>query len=289
MKVRVYAKLNLSLNVYPKLGEFYSVQGKFHSVDSVVTSVDVFDVVTVKPHVYKDIIVNCNADVPDLQNSAYRAATAFQNAFQTDGCQIDIKKGIPVGAGMGGSSADAAAVIYCLCKLHKVPLNSPMVHVLCSDIGSDVYYMLHGGLARLCGKGDDVSQKKLLDPLYFALTTFPTSMSAAEVYAAFDKLPQKPTFRNNDRLVDMLQMGFFDEAVLCFGNNLQPAALSLSSWAEDYLRFCSERGIVCNMTGSGSAFYIACSTKSDATVLTKLLRCNGFDTRVCKSVKKGIK
>lgn len=282
MKVKVYAKLNLSLNVYP-------VRGAFHPIDSVVTSVDVFDAVSVVPTEENGISVTCNADIPSMQNSAYCAAVAFRKTFETGGYAIDIKKGIPMGAGMGGSSADAAAVVYCLCKLNNVPLDSPRVHEICADIGSDVNFMLWGGFAHMTGKGDDVQWLSLHAPLYFALTTFSTQISTAQVYSAFDNLPQKPTFCDNDKLVDMLQRGFFDQARLCFGNNLQPAACSVSCWAQEYLGFCAEHKISCTMTGSGSAFFVPFNTKSEATAFTKWLNCHGFTTQVCRTVPHGIK
>ncbi len=282
MKVKVYAKLNLSLNVYPK-------QGDFHPIDSVVTSVDVFDVVSVFSLKENSIFVTCDADIPPMQNSAYRAATAFQKAFGTGGYEIDIKKGIPMGAGLGGSSADAAAVVYCLCAMNRVPIDDARVHFLCAELGSDVNFMLLGGFARLTGKGDDVQSASVLVPLHFALPTFPTQMSTSEVYSAFDNLPQKPNFRDNDRLVDTLQLGFFDEARLCFGNNLQSAACSVSLWARDYLDFCAKHNFPCTMTGSGSAFYIACFDKSQAKLVANLLNKNGFTTQVCRSVPRGIK
>jgi len=284
MKVKVYAKLNLSLNVYPR-------QGEFHPIDSVVTSVDIFDVVSVVASRGDVVSVTCDANIPPMQNSAYRAATAFQQAFGTGGYAIDVKKGIPMGAGMGGSSADAAAVVYCLCALNNVPLDSPEVHSLCASLGSDVNFMLRGGLARMTGKGDDVQWSSLCAPLYFALTTFSTQMSAAEVYSAFDVLPKKrDTFCDNRRLLSLLTSGLFvDDGLLEYWNMLQPAACSISDWAQDYLDFCAERERPCTMTGSGSAFFTGCFDKGEAKLVANLLNKHGFTTRMCRSVPHGIK
>lgn len=284
MKVKVYAKLNLSLNVYP-------VRGAFHPIDSVVTSVDVFDAVSVVPTKENGISVTCNADIPSMQNSAYCAAVAFRKTFETGGYAIDIKKGIPMGAGMGGSSADAAAVVYCLCKLNNVPLDSPRVHEICADIGSDVNFMLRGGFARMTGKGDDVQWLSLHAPLYFALTTFSTQISTGQVYSAFDNLPQKKAdFCNTRLLLSALTSGVVQyDALFAFSNMLQPAACSISDWAQEYLDFCAGHKISCTMTGSGSAFFVPFNTKSEATAFTKWLNCHGFTTQVCRTVPHGIK
>lgn len=283
MKVKVYAKLNLSLNVYPR-------QGEFHHIDSVVTSVNVFDVVSVLPSRGDGVSVTCDADISPAQNSAYRAATAFQKIFGTGGCKIGIKKGIPMGAGLGGSSADAAAVVYCLCALNRVSLDDERVHSLCAALGSDVNFMLRGGLARLTGKGDDVQWSSLCAPLYFALTTFPTQMSTAEVYSAFDGLPKKrDIFCDNHRLLSSLTNGWGNDVVsLEYGNMLQPAACSISDWARGYLDFCAERERSCTMTGSGSAFFTGCFDKGEAKLVACLLNKHGFTTQVCHSVPRGI-
>lgn len=293
MKVKVYAKLNLTLNVLGK-------QNGYHTIDSVVTSVDIFDVVEVTSRADKQVTVSGLDLVPTEQNVAYKAACAFVerfNAFDSEliggkqqvlGCDIAIAKGIPMGAGMGGSSADAAAVIYALCKLCNVDVNSQAIHDLCAELGSDVNYMLHGGLAKLRGKGDDVEFCKLGSPMYFALTTFDTTMSTAEVYSQFDRLCVEQVYVNNNALIQALQKKHIRGIAECFNNHLQPAAVSLSDYACDYLQLCNKRGLQCNMTGSGSAFYVTCDNEQSARNAADLLNSHGFTTVVCRSVNTGI-
>ena len=290
MKVKVFAKLNLSLNVKAR-------QGEFHPIDSIVTSVDIFDVVTVTLRQDESISVVCNnVDIPTLQNSAYRAAVEFQKEFGTRGCSINILKNIPIGAGLGGSSADAAAVVYCLCALCDVSLSDERVSALCARIGSDVNFMLRGGFAQMTGKGDDVEYFALHKPLYFALTTFKQQMNTKDVYAAFDSLPtSEDGLTDNRRLLYALTSNALDKSTrfivkptLKFSNMLQPAALSLSAYAETYLEFCATNRLSCTMTGSGSAFFVAFHSQKQAKDATKLLNSQGFDTRVCKTVPQGI-
>lgn len=289
MKVKVYAKLNLTLNV---LG----AQNGFHSIDSTVASVDIFDVVQVTPRADKRVIVSGLQYVAAEQNTAYKAACAFMERFSALnykssavlGADITIDKGIPIGAGMGGSSADAAAVVYALCKLCNVDIDDPRIRALCAEIGSDVSFMLHGGLGRLRGKGDDVELFEMNSPLYFALTTFDTSMSTAEVYSQFDKLNNVQPHVDNGALIDALHRGRACEAVSRFNNHLQAAAARLSNYACGYLRFCSSNSLVSNMTGSGSAYYVAFDNEQSAHNACALLNANGFTTVVCKTVPCGI-
>ena len=214
MKVKVFAKINLTLSVGAKCG-------RFHPIDSLVTSVDVSDTVEVMAREDDAIDLSCDADIVTEQNSAYRAAVAFQNAFATKGVSISVRKEIPLGAGMGGSSADAAAVVYCMCKLFDVDISSVEVHSLCADLGSDVNFMLRGGFARMRGKGDDITFASAAKRMYFALTTFNVQLSAADVYYRFDVVSSQ---------------------ISRFANDLENAARSIDGYAEDYLKFAESVG-----------------------------------------------
>ena len=289
MKVKVYAKLNLTLNVGERLGEF-------HPIDSVATSVDVYDVVEVNVRTDNQIRVSGVQSVAQERNAAYKAANAFIKAFGANGVDIHINKGIPFGGGLGGSSADAAAVLFCLCKLQKIDMGCEKLRKICKTIGSDVTFMLRGGLGRLRGKGDEVEFTTLKNPLYFALTTFEQEMSSGEVYAAFDSVVQKSCVKdlqpfereNNAKLLSLLEQGANDQALTYLSNDLQQAATSISDYAKQYLSFTKSNGLNAVMTGSGSAYYVAFSSRDAAQKAVNLLNSNKFDTILCQSVHKGI-
>ncbi len=280
MKVKVWAKLNLSLNVYPK--------EQFHPIDSVAVSVNLGDTVSVKRSKSTQITLRGCKGIPVQDNIAYKAACAFVQRFATNGCDIKIKKRIPQGAGMGGSSADAAAVICCLCYLYGVEKDSPEVKQLCSQLGSDINFMLYGGLARLTGKGDDIRHLDNYPDLYFAVTFFDKQLLTKDVYNRFDELAQNGVLCDNDKLVELLEQQNTTQALALFCNGLQNSALSLSNYAQDYLNFCSEQNFRCNMTGSGSAFYIAFASLDEAKFATKLLKSHGFKTKCLSYVSWGI-
>lgn len=277
MKCKAYAKLNLSLNVFPK-------QGEFHPIDSVALSVDIFDEVEVTSRNDAEVNVFCSG-VPQDRNTAYKAACEFARRFGTLGCDIEIHKHIPIGAGMGGSSADAAAVVRCLCKLRNVDVESGEIHSLCASVGSDVNFLLRGGLARMTGKGDDLQLGKLASPLFFAVTVASTPLSAKEVYAGFDKVGSD-AFCDNDRLFLLLQNGENEKAISLFSNGLTKSALTLADSVENYLNFCRKQGFSCVMTGSGSAFFIACENAEKARGISELLNKNGFTTFVCRAINR---
>ncbi len=276
MQISAYSKINLSLNVVGK-------QGKFHNIDSVVVTVDCCDTVSVTLRKDSNVVVRGCENIPMETNSAYKMACAFVKTFGTKGCDINIVKNIPIGAGMGGSSADAAAVARCLCLLNGIDIGSAKVKSLCAQIGSDINFLLVGGYARITGKGDDVSLFNMAKPLYFAVTTFDQQMLAKDVYNAFDTVGGCDIC-DNDKLVALLQKGDFSSLNM-LGNNLQNGALSLSNYAQDYLNFCSVHKLNCHMTGSGSAFYVAFDNEQSAKDAQTLLNNAKFNTFVCKSVK----
>lgn len=280
MKVKVYAKLNLTLNVTER-------RNGFHDIDSLAVSVDIYDEIQASPRSDRTVTVCGIPSVNDADNSAYKAACAFVRAFGSCGADITVSKGIPFAAGMGGSSADAAAVVYCMCKLYGADISSRKVYDLCAALGSDVNYMLRGGLGRLRGKGDDVQLYRLARPLYFALTTFGVGISSKEAYSAFDLLSVCQPPADNVKLLNMLTNGGAN-AVALFNNHLQAASASLSDYAREYLCFIAEHGLSANMTGSGSAYYVAFDNEAQARGTAELLRGAGYNTVVCSTVNNGI-
>lgn len=285
MKVKVFAKLNLTLNVGAKCGQF-------HPVDSVATSIDLYDVVEVRKRPDNDVTVSGVANIMTESNSAYKAAKAFQQAFGSCGVDINIVKGIPMGGGLGGSSADAVAVLYCMCKLFGVDVNSPEIQQICAKLGSDNSFMLVGGLGRQRGKGDDVEFHSLKAPIYFALTTWDVSMSSGEVYAHFDKANPNVGELSNSSLNDLallyLGIGQVDKALLAIHNDLQTVVMAMDDYAQPYFMFARSQGWFYSMTGSGSAYFVAFSSLDEAQRATDLLNANGFTTTLCQTVPYGV-
>ena len=183
-KVKSYAKVNLSLNIA-------GTAGGYHLIDSVVCSIGVHDTVCARPR--RDTLINVymhgmgSERIPPEKNNAVRAGEAFVSAFGTRGADIEIYKDIPVGAGLGGSSADAAGVLNVLEKLYKTG-KAGEIKALADALGSDTGYMLGGGFARLSGRGERV-EKLAGMPLHFLLILPPTPVSTAECFAEYDKAP----------------------------------------------------------------------------------------------------
>lgn len=246
LRLRAFAKANLSLNIT-------GVDGKsgLHTLDSVMMSVDKFDTVTVAERNDNKINVRfINADIGE-NNTAAMAARAVQEAIGFGGWDIEIEKGIPIGAGLGGSSADGAAVLRALDVLYRLPERGADMRKIALGIGSDVPFMLTGGLARVRGTGGDLFfiENKLT---LFIVGLMSGSVSTAEAYAEFDNLYKDrmhcPT--DNEELCNRL-LEAKDTSLELFGNALYAPAAKLAPDITKNTELLSSCGAKVNLTGSG--------------------------------------
>ena len=150
VRLNAYAKLNLTLDVT-------GTEGGYHTVDSLVTTVDLFDRIVAKKR--KDGAIRLfmhgmgSEAIPPEENHAQAAAERYVVAFGTTGADITVYKNIPIGAGLGGSSADAAGALLAMNGLYGAAKN---LKPLADECGSDTGYLLRGGFARMRGRGEDI-------------------------------------------------------------------------------------------------------------------------------------
>lgn len=250
-KVRSWAKLNLSLNIS-------GVSGGYHLLDSVVCSVDICDTVCAKAR--SDALVNVymhglgSENIPPEKNNAVRAGEAFVAAFGTRGADIDIYKDIPLGAGLGGSSADAAGVLNAMAKLYKVR-DFAALKALADRLGSDTGYMLRGGFARLSGRGEKV--EPLASPRQYHMLLFlPSgSVSTPVCYQKYDENPD-PLRADSARLAAALAAGDFSGVAQNVYNALGAPACSLNAGTAEALSAAAAFSPAAYaVTGSGSAVF----------------------------------
>ena len=149
-----YAKLNLTLDVLRKRGDGY------HDVATIMQTVSLHDSVSVALADGDGIVCRCG-DIPgDGSNLAVKAAAAFfaQTGIRQRGLRIDVDKRIPVGAGLAGGSADAAAVLRALRALLAPELSHTELERIAAAVGSDVPFCIRGGTALAEGRGDRLAQ-----------------------------------------------------------------------------------------------------------------------------------
>lgn len=148
---RCYAKVNLILRVLRKRPDGY------HDIDSLMQTVDLADRVTLELGGEGLDLTCSDPALGGERNLAWKAARLLRDAAEVrEGLKISIDKGIPVAAGLGGGSTDAAGVLRALALHYGLEADGPLLAALALDIGSDVPYLLAGGPARVRGRGEIV-------------------------------------------------------------------------------------------------------------------------------------
>lgn len=203
------AKINLTLDVIGKRPDGY------HELETIMHQISLYDRITIEKNGGKGICLYCNReDIPvNEENLAYKAASLFlQDFIFNEGITIWIEKNIPVGAGLGGGSADAAAVLEGLNVIFGRPVSAPRLMEMAAMIGSDVpfcllgkhilqedaVHCLEGATALARGRGEELVSIENNHLEYIVLVKPEFSLSTAEVYGAFqmDKVRERPDNRS---------------------------------------------------------------------------------------------
>lgn len=252
MKLNAYAKINLSLIIT-------GVEGGYHLLDSVMVSCkNLKDTVIIKKS-KKDVIkfLGNIADIDPESNTVKKTIKLFrQNGFDIPPLSIKIKKRIPVMAGLGGSSADAACAIRILCKMFGIDINSPLVLQIARSIGSDVPYMLNVSACRVTGMGHKIQPLKNNLKLK-AVIAMDFPMSTKLSFEAFDKLNLKGSDTiHNDLIAKALENADFELLKDNLVNDLERASCFVEPKIVSTKEKLKSAGAqITAMTGSGGAFF----------------------------------
>lgn len=254
--VPAYAKINLGLRVLNKRPD------GFHELRTVFQTISLADRLTITygPAARTEITVEGMPDVPD--NLAARAAAAVIAELRLKASvHIHIEKRIPMGAGLGGGSSDAAAILQALPILAGCPIPMPRLFQLAAPLGSDVPFFLLGGTALGLGRGEELYPLPNLPPLEGVLITPNIHVSTPDAYRALsptltDSANKLPSFQESVRqpLVEPLVNDF--EAVV-FAQHPQLAALKAS--------LLSKGAYQALMSGSGSSVFALFKSTGEAS------------------------
>ena len=185
IREKAYAKLNISLDVTERRAD------GFHDMCMVMQTVSICDELELRPTDAGRIQVKSNFSfIPgDERNLAAKAALGFFEAVgkQGQGLLITLQKSIPVGAGMAGGSADAAAVLRALNRLYGAPLTADGLETLAARVGSDVPFCVRGGTALATGRGEKLEALPSLPACKFVVCKPDFSISTPELFRKLDQ------------------------------------------------------------------------------------------------------
>jgi 4-diphosphocytidyl-2-C-methyl-D-erythritol kinase len=244
----------------------------FHDIHSVVAKVTLYDELTVRPRGDGRVGFSCSgADCgPDERNLARRAALllhdrAAERAAGAPGADVALAKRIPPGAGLGGGSSDAAAVLAGLNELWRLGLTPEELSAAAAELGSDVPLFLGGPCSRMTGRGERLEPLAVHD--FRAVLIVPeASCRTEEVYRAYDAIsaeraPAPPTDLDVERLAAEPPSRWRQ----LLRNDLAPAAREVSpAFDEAFARLSAAVSRPVHVSGSGSAMFILCDGEAEA-------------------------
>lgn len=268
------AKINLYLGVHTERDD----RG-YHKVDSLMAAVGLADIVTVAPAQELTVQTVPASDFPMQKNTAYRAAAAMAERYgrEANVC-VTIEKHIPLCAGLGGPSTDAAAVIVALAELWGVDHSDPALDDIARGIGADVPFFLHASPAFYVGGGDVLATEYPALPATPAVLVKPreASVSTVEAYRRFDENPvpaDKP-----GAIASALRAGDAKTAYTLIHNNLGVVSAQMEPQIQtvlDWLR-AQDGTIAVDVCGSGACSFAICDTAATASNLAASARQNGW-------------
>lgn len=273
---RAPAKLNLSLAVLARRPD------GFHEIESLLVPVDLADTLAVRSGGPPGIRLAVQfggqlasgrgrplaRDVPtDATNLVVRAATALATAAGIEpALDIELVKRIPSGAGLGGGSSDAAAVLGLAARAWGLDWSRERLAEIGSRIGSDVPWFFAGAPAIASGRGERITTVPRLPPLFAVIACPADGLSTAAVYRGSGPEPERAG--EAGRLADALAAGGLESALPLLHNSLEAPARSLCASIDQLLADIRAAGGLCpRLTGSGSACFTLCRTNAEARAI----------------------
>lgn len=277
------AKVNLSLDVVGRR------QDGYHLLEMVMQSISLHDTVTLRKNPDNIIRLTCDApEIPcDERNIAYRsAALFFQHCSISGGVDIHIEKRIPSQAGLGGGSADGAAVFVGLNRLFSTNLSQEVLCELGVQIGADVPFCICGG-TRLCeGIGEVMTPLPALPDCAILLCKPPINVNTGEAYRQIDSgtiniRPDTAALRAGLAEGNLPAIG----SQLC---NVFTSAIPLPAVEEIKQRMLRHHALGACMSGSGSTVFGLFDNDGAAQQCAAVLRQSFSDVYLTRPVSSGV-
>ncbi len=269
IEAKARAKINWTLDILGTRPDGY------HRMDMLMSSVELHDTLLLEAADTLTLAVE-NADPPgsdggegaleaasapvpgDEKNLVLKAARALQAATGCSlGARMRLIKRIPVGAGMGGGSADAAAALMGLCALWGLPTPQAELLHMAQSLGADVPFALTGGLRRVEGIGEILTPLPAPPPVWLVVAQPCQGLSTPEIFRGFDALPQGEMARpRTEEAEEALRKGDLPALARAMGNVLEAVSLLKRPQIGQAIKAMEAAGALrAMMTGSGSAVY----------------------------------
>jgi len=273
-----HAKINLTLEV------LYRRFDGFHQLETVMQELRLADVLYLEDLPGERIELTCDHPLlpADERNLAYRAAECFQSRYAPGrGVKIRLNKKIPLSAGLGGGSSNAAAVLKGLQVLWNISLKEESLLEMAGRLGSDVPFFLYGGTALATGRGELVRPLAPFPPVKVLLVSPADFMlSTGRVYNALvlDKMADKDKTKKFVRILEKERETCLLPRLLdLLTNDLETAAFSLKKEIKFLKEQLQRFGLTALLSGSGPTVFALSTEKDRLEQICKELAARGYN------------
>ncbi len=276
MKIKANAKINLTLDIVGRRDDGY------HLIDSVFQSISLCDEIDIEK---SDKITVCCSDnsIAGSSNIAYKAAQKFfEYTGISAGADIHIKKNIPLVSGMGGGSADAAAVILALNKMYDTKLDIDSLCKIGVSLGADVPFCLFGGTVRVGGIGEKMQKIPDMPNCDLLVIKHGQKLSTADMYKKIDANPTD--IYKTQALVDSITAG--DLSGVC--HNVYNAFSQVCNDKALISDIKNTNPLAVSLSGSGPTVFAIYDDASLADNALKNLKSKGYNPIITQPASQGI-
>jgi 4-diphosphocytidyl-2-C-methyl-D-erythritol kinase len=284
---RAPAKLNLYLEILGRCAD------GFHELETLMVPITLFDTLSFTAQPSSDRqrgaieldVTECYSTSTDSQcswvprggdNLVVRALELLRERSDcSDGASVTLVKRIPVSAGLGGGSSDAAAALRLANAAWRLAWPVERLAELAAEIGSDVPFFVYGGAAICRGRGEQVERLPAMRPLDFVVVKPPVGISTAAVYRHFSSNPEGVELLQRPRMKGFRPVSGKNhwQPELWMRNRLQAASAAISPWVERLRKVFGALDFVSHqLSGSGSAYFGVCRHPQHARRLATILR-----------------
>lgn len=245
LKTNSYAKINLTFDI---LGSF---DNEYHEINSLIQLINLHDELFFEED--DDVNVICD-EIPSKQNLVYKTVMLLKDKYSvSQGIRITFNKNIPIGAGLGGGSSNAAITLLTLNQLWNLNLNQDCLKGLAEQIGMDVTFFIYGGTCLVSGRGEEVMKIDSSQSLELLLVYPNFRIDSKQAYSSLDyNLVGKK--QSSTCLLNALEQGIFDISLL--HNDFEYSIFKqYPILAEIKNKLLANGAVNALMTGSGSTVY----------------------------------
>lgn len=247
-----YAKINLAINILKKLDNGY------HELDMIMTKIDIFDKLYFSFTNKDEIILTCtNSFIPtDSKNLVYKVIDRMKKKYNiTRGIRVHIAKTIPMQAGLGGGSSNAATTVEAMEEMFNLNLTLQEKIDLVIDLGADIPFFFFDQMARVSGIGDVIEPFDVnIDDFYVVLAKPQRGVSTKLAYenVNIETCPHPDI----DRLIYALEHNDYDYLINNIQNSLEDSAIKIRPVIQDLKNELIKIGLDTTLvSGSGSTVF----------------------------------